>query len=247
MPFRPASGSCYAYFPFGGGPHQCIGAAFGKMATQLCLATLAQRLRFDSDEESIALEALITLRPRHGLRVTIGRPSPVIPPRYQPLHPRPPGADRQQDADRDQPGRNRRCARRRRVGSDRQDRRTGNVVFDPMRRQFWITVVTANPPDQLVAVDPPTAKVTTTIDLPGCDGAHGLRLHPDGQTDRVRHPATGHRPDRPRSARRQLPLGGGRSGHPPRVLPADGRTGGDARPSHHASHGRLTPESDASY
>jgi hypothetical protein len=57
---------------------------------------------------------------------------------------------------------------------------TGNVVFDGSRGVFWITVVRANAPDQLVAVDPTTAKVTTTLGLPGCSGAHGLRLHPDG-------------------------------------------------------------------
>src|SRR5215472_9126206 len=59
---------------------------------------------------------------------------------------------------------------------------TGNVVFDTARGWFWITVVKATPPDQLVAVDPTTAKVVTTIGLPGCSGAHGLRLHPDGQS-----------------------------------------------------------------
>lgn len=59
---------------------------------------------------------------------------------------------------------------------------TGNVAYDMARGVFWITVVTASPPDQLVAVDPTAAKVTTTIALPGCSGAHGLRLHPDGQT-----------------------------------------------------------------
>src|SRR5205814_9085861 len=59
---------------------------------------------------------------------------------------------------------------------------TGNVVYDAGRGRFWITVVRANPPDQLVAVDPVAAKVTARIDLPGCDGAHGLRLHPDGQS-----------------------------------------------------------------
>jgi hypothetical protein len=57
---------------------------------------------------------------------------------------------------------------------------TGNVVFDSVRDWFWITVVATSPPDQLVAVDPPAAKVTMRIDLPGCNGAHGLRLHPDG-------------------------------------------------------------------
>jgi hypothetical protein len=57
---------------------------------------------------------------------------------------------------------------------------TGNVVFDTSRGWFWITVVADAPPDQLVAVDPLSAKIETRIDLPGCSGAHGLRLHPDG-------------------------------------------------------------------
>jgi hypothetical protein len=57
---------------------------------------------------------------------------------------------------------------------------TGNVVFDATRGVFWASVVTASPPDQLVSIDPVAAKVTAQIDLPGCDGAHGLRLHPDG-------------------------------------------------------------------
>ncbi|MCE9577700.1 MAG: hypothetical protein K8W52_31405 [Deltaproteobacteria bacterium] len=59
---------------------------------------------------------------------------------------------------------------------------TGNVTYDAPRGWFWITVVTASPPDQLVAVDPKTAAVTARIALPGCGGAHGLRLHPDGQS-----------------------------------------------------------------
>jgi DNA-binding beta-propeller fold protein YncE len=59
---------------------------------------------------------------------------------------------------------------------------TGNVVYDASRSQFWITAVQATPPDQLVEVDPKTATVTTRIGLAGCSGAHGLRLHPDGQS-----------------------------------------------------------------
>jgi DNA-binding beta-propeller fold protein YncE len=59
---------------------------------------------------------------------------------------------------------------------------TGNVVFDAARGVFWVSVVAASPPDQLVAVDPVTATATTHINLPGCAGAHGLRLHPDGQS-----------------------------------------------------------------
>lgn len=59
---------------------------------------------------------------------------------------------------------------------------TGNVVYDAARKQFWITAVQASPPDQLVEVDPKSATVTTRIPLPGCQGAHGLRIHPDGQS-----------------------------------------------------------------
>ena len=59
---------------------------------------------------------------------------------------------------------------------------TGNVVYDSTRKQFWITVVGKKAPNELVEVDPKTAKVTTRIALPGCNGAHGLRLHPDGKS-----------------------------------------------------------------
>ena len=59
---------------------------------------------------------------------------------------------------------------------------TGNVIYDHARKQFWITVVKDDPPDQLVEIDPAKAAVTTSIALPGCRGAHGLRLHPDGKS-----------------------------------------------------------------
>lgn len=59
---------------------------------------------------------------------------------------------------------------------------TGNVVFDATRGLFWVTVVAASAPDQLVAIDPVGARATTRIALPGCAGAHGLRLHPDAKS-----------------------------------------------------------------
>lgn len=59
---------------------------------------------------------------------------------------------------------------------------TGNVIYDASRGQFWVTAVNTNPPDQLVSIDPLTATVVKRIDLPGCQGAHGLRLHPDNQS-----------------------------------------------------------------
>lgn len=59
---------------------------------------------------------------------------------------------------------------------------TGNVVFDVSRGFFWAAVVRSSAPNQIVAIDPLTATITTRIDVPGCDGAHGLRLHPDGKS-----------------------------------------------------------------
>lgn len=59
---------------------------------------------------------------------------------------------------------------------------TGNVVFDAGRGWFWAAVVNGTPPDELVAIDPSSATVTTRIPLPGCSGAHGLRIHPDGKS-----------------------------------------------------------------
>jgi DNA-binding beta-propeller fold protein YncE len=54
---------------------------------------------------------------------------------------------------------------------------TGNVVFDPSREVFWVTV-----PPRLVSVDPRSGAVRKRLELPGCEGAHGLRLHPDGKS-----------------------------------------------------------------
>ena len=59
---------------------------------------------------------------------------------------------------------------------------TGNVVYDAARGVFWIAVVQKSPPDQIVAIDPVAGKVTNTIAVPGCAGAHGLRIHPDGKS-----------------------------------------------------------------
>jgi chromate transporter len=59
---------------------------------------------------------------------------------------------------------------------------TGNVVYDATRKHFWITVVGGSSPSELVEVDPKARAITTRIALPGCDGAHGLRIHPDGHS-----------------------------------------------------------------
>jgi cytochrome P450 len=62
----------FAYFPFGGGPRQCIGNSFALMEAQLVLATVAQkfRMRLVPGHPVVPL-ASITLRPRHGIRVVL--------------------------------------------------------------------------------------------------------------------------------------------------------------------------------
>jgi cytochrome P450 len=58
----------FAYFPFGGGPRQCIGASFAMMEATLLLATIAQRFRFQAvPGQKIAPVPSFTLRPKHGI------------------------------------------------------------------------------------------------------------------------------------------------------------------------------------
>lgn len=69
----------YAYFPFGGGPRQCIGNGFAMMEAQLITATVLQRFRpWLVPGHPVELGPLITLRPRHGLRMGLERVAPVV-------------------------------------------------------------------------------------------------------------------------------------------------------------------------
>jgi cytochrome P450 len=62
----------FAYFPFGGGPRLCIGESFAIMEAQLILATVARRFRLDlAPGQVIEPEPLVTLRPRHGVRMNL--------------------------------------------------------------------------------------------------------------------------------------------------------------------------------
>jgi cytochrome P450 len=62
----------FAYFPFGGGPRQCIGNSFALMETALILATIAQQYRFRLVVgHPVVPLASITLRPRHGIRALL--------------------------------------------------------------------------------------------------------------------------------------------------------------------------------
>ena len=62
----------YAYFPFGGGPRQCIGNNFAQMEAQLIIATIAQRYRLRLvDGQTVEPEPSVTLRPRKGIRMLL--------------------------------------------------------------------------------------------------------------------------------------------------------------------------------
>lgn len=64
----------YAYFPFAGGPRQCVGNLFALTEANLVLATIAQRYRLRLVEgHPVELQPLVTLRPRYGIRVTLER------------------------------------------------------------------------------------------------------------------------------------------------------------------------------
>jgi cytochrome P450 len=64
----------HAYLPFGDGPRICIGNHFALMERQLILATLVQHVTFDLlARQRIEPEPLVTLRPRHGIKVIVER------------------------------------------------------------------------------------------------------------------------------------------------------------------------------
>jgi cytochrome P450 len=62
----------FAYFPFGGGPRQCIGEGFAWLEGVLVLATVLQRYAIRlRPKPPVEPWPLLTLRPRHGLPVRL--------------------------------------------------------------------------------------------------------------------------------------------------------------------------------
>jgi cytochrome P450 len=60
----------FAYFPFGGGPRQCIGESFAWMELVLLVATLAQHWKFTLvPGHPVVPQAAVTLRPKYGLKM----------------------------------------------------------------------------------------------------------------------------------------------------------------------------------
>jgi cytochrome P450 len=68
----------FAYFPFGGGPRQCIGSSFAMMEAALLLATIAQSFRLGSvPGHRVVLVPSFTLRPKHGMRMRLNKRSHI--------------------------------------------------------------------------------------------------------------------------------------------------------------------------
>ena len=64
----------FAYFPFGGGPRQCIGNTFALMEASMVLATIGQKFRLEVvPGQDVKPMASITMRPKSGIRVRLVR------------------------------------------------------------------------------------------------------------------------------------------------------------------------------
>lgn len=76
LPSRAEGRARYAYLPFGGGPRTCIGNHFALMESQVILAMVMRDwdVALDSSHR-VELDPMVTLRPKHGIRVFL-RPAP---------------------------------------------------------------------------------------------------------------------------------------------------------------------------
>ncbi len=76
----PGARPRHSYFPFGGGRRVCVGQGFAMMEAAIIAAMIAQRYTLDFVPGSkVVLDPTITLRPRHGLPMTVHprRPAPA--------------------------------------------------------------------------------------------------------------------------------------------------------------------------
>lgn len=66
------AGNKFIYFPFSKGVRSCIGESFAWMEGVLLLANLGRRWKLSlAPEQKIALQPMITLRPKYGMKMKI--------------------------------------------------------------------------------------------------------------------------------------------------------------------------------
>jgi cytochrome P450 len=71
-PARSEGRPKHAYLPFGGGARFCIGNGFAMMEAQIIVAMIARKHRLSLvPGHPIELDPTVTLRPKHGVRVTL--------------------------------------------------------------------------------------------------------------------------------------------------------------------------------
>jgi cytochrome P450 len=64
----------FAYFPFGGGPRQCIGEAYALMEAQLLMATIGQKWKLKMQAgRPVKIQANVTIRPQYGMKMLLER------------------------------------------------------------------------------------------------------------------------------------------------------------------------------
>jgi cytochrome P450 len=78
-PEQVAARPRFSYFPFSGGPRQCIGEAFAVVEAQIVVAMVIQRFRLGLRAGQVAEpEVHLTLRPRGGLPMRVESRSPRL-------------------------------------------------------------------------------------------------------------------------------------------------------------------------
>lgn len=72
LPERVNQRPKFAYFPFGGGQHICIGKNFALMESTTILSAIAQRFHIELvPDQLIEVDPRFTLRPKYGIKVTV--------------------------------------------------------------------------------------------------------------------------------------------------------------------------------